>query len=150
MDTASSSVKRKLLISASMIFNLGLLGVFKYYNFFIENFVVLSDRMGLSTNLVLLKIILPVGISFYTFQTMSYTIDIYRKKLKHTSDFIAFAAFVGYFPQLVAGPIERAAHLLPQLGKSEYLTLLTLRMGFDKPYGGSLKRLSLLMLWLLL
>tara|TARA_B110000037_G_scaffold24576_1_gene28382 strand:- start:2256 stop:3674 length:1419 start_codon:yes stop_codon:yes gene_type:complete len=140
MDTASSSVKRKLLISASMIFNLGLLGVFKYYNFFIENFVVLSDRMGLSTNLVLLKIILPVGISFYTFQTMSYTIDIYRKKLKHTSDFIAFAAFVGYFPQLVAGPIERAAHLLPQLGKIRVFNSTNAANGLRQALWGFFKK----------
>jgi alginate O-acetyltransferase complex protein AlgI len=140
MDTASSSVKRKLLISASMIFNLGLLGVFKYYNFFIENFVVLSDRMGLSTNLVLLKIILPVGISFYTFQTMSYTIDIYRKKLKHTSDFIAFAAFVGYFPQLVAGPIERAAHLLPQLGEIRVFNSTNAANGLRQTLWGFFKK----------
>ena len=140
MDTASSSVKRKLLISASMIFNLGLLGVFKYYNFFIENFVVLSDRMGLSTNLVLLKIILPVGISFYTFQTMSYTIDIYRKKLKHTSDFIAFAAFVGYFPQLVAGPIERAAHLLPQLEKIRVFNYTNAANGLRQALWGFFKK----------
>ena len=140
MDTASSSVKRKLLISASMIFNLGLLGVFKYYNFFIENFVVLSDRMGLSTNLVLLKIILPVGISFYTFQTMSYTIDIYRKKLKHTSDFIAFAAFVGYFPQLVAGPIERAAHLLPQLGEIRVFNSTNAANGLRQALWGFFKK----------
>ena len=140
MDTASSSVKRKLLISASMIFNLGLLGVFKYYNFFIENFVVLSDRMGLSTNLVLLKIILPVGISFYTFQTMSYTIDIYRKKLKHTSDFIAFAAFVGYFPQLVAGPTERAAHLLPQLGEIRVFNSTNAANGLRQALWGFFKK----------
>jgi alginate O-acetyltransferase complex protein AlgI len=140
MDTASSSVKRKLLIAISMIFNLGLLGVFKYYNFFIENFVVLSDRMGLSTNLVLLKIILPVGISFYTFQTMSYTIDIYRKKLKHTSDFIAFAAFVGYFPQLVAGPIERAAHLLPQLGEIRVFNSTNAANGLRQALWGFFKK----------
>lgn len=113
---ASGSLsKRKWLLSASMIFNLGLLGVFKYYNFFIDNFALLAQSLGFHTSPTLLSIALPVGISFYTFQTMSYTIDIYRKQLEPTHDFIAFAAFVSYFPQLVAGPIERASNLLPQI-----------------------------------
>ncbi|CAI8154657.1 MAG: Peptidoglycan O-acetyltransferase [Cryomorphaceae bacterium] len=114
---AKSMASRKWLLSASMLFNLGLLGVFKYYNFFIENFAHLAHSLGFHTDPTLLSIALPVGISFYTFQTMSYTIDIYRKQLEPTHDFIAFAAFVGYFPQLVAGPIERASNLLPQITK---------------------------------
>ena len=105
---------RKLLLSASLIFNLGLLGVFKYYNFFIESWVDLWSGLGVQMNVSSLEIILPVGISFYTFQTLSYTIDVYRNKLKPTSNFIQFAAFVSFFPQLVAGPIERATNLLPQ------------------------------------
>lgn len=120
LAAAANALKRKLLLTASMIFNLGLLGVFKYYNFFMENFMEIANSVGLHTNPVLLKIALPVGISFYTFQTMSYTIDIYRKQLEPTKDFIAFAAFVGYFPQLVAGPIERASNLLPQMSKRRY------------------------------
>lgn len=120
LAAATNALKRKLLLTASMIFNLGLLGVFKYYNFFMENFMEIANSVGLNTNPVLLKIALPVGISFYTFQTMSYTIDIYRKQLEPTKDFIAFAAFVGYFPQLVAGPIERASNLLPQMSKRRY------------------------------
>lgn len=114
---AKSMASRNWLLSASMLFNLGLLGVFKYYNFFIENFAHLAHSLGFHTDPTLLSIALPVGISFYTFQTMSYTIDIYRKQLEPTHDFIAFAAFVGYFPQLVAGPIERASNLLPQIAK---------------------------------
>jgi alginate O-acetyltransferase complex protein AlgI len=114
---AKSMASRKWLLSVSMLFNLGLLGVFKYYNFFIENFAHLAHSLGFHTDPTLLSIALPVGISFYTFQTMSYTIDIYRKQLEPTHDFIAFAAFVGYFPQLVAGPIERASNLLPQITK---------------------------------
>lgn len=114
---AKSMASRNWLLSASMLFNLGLLGVFKYYNFFIENFAHLAHSLGFHTDPTLLSIALPVGISFYTFQTMSYTIDIYRKQLEPTHDFIAFAAFVGYFPQLVAGPIERASNLLPQITK---------------------------------
>ncbi|MGB2354510.1 MAG: MBOAT family O-acyltransferase [Schleiferiaceae bacterium] len=120
LAVATNALKRKLLLTASMIFNLGLLGVFKYYNFFMENFMEIAHSVGLHTNPILLKIALPVGISFYTFQTMSYTIDIYRKQLEPTKDFIAFAAFVGYFPQLVAGPIERASNLLPQMSKRRY------------------------------
>lgn len=114
---AKSMASRNWLLSASILFNLGLLGVFKYYNFFIENFAHLAHSLGFHTDPTLLSIALPVGISFYTFQTMSYTIDIYRKQLEPTHDFIAFAAFVGYFPQLVAGPIERASNLLPQIAK---------------------------------
>lgn len=106
--------KRKYLLWVSMFVNLGFLGFFKYYNFFLDNFVTAFSFMGMPINARSLNIVLPVGISFYTFQTMSYTIDVYRKKLEPTRDFISFAAFVSFFPQLVAGPIERATHLLPQ------------------------------------
>lgn len=109
-----NSNKRKLLLFLSIIFNLGLLCYFKYYNFFIENWVNAWESIGIGSNVSSLNIILPVGISFYTFQTMSYTIDIYRNKFKHSTSLINFAAFVAFFPQLVAGPIERASHLLPQ------------------------------------
>jgi D-alanyl-lipoteichoic acid acyltransferase DltB (MBOAT superfamily) len=109
--------KRKLLLWTSIVLNLGLLGFFKYYNFFVENFIVAFSFFGTEINPRLLNIILPVGISFYTFQTLSYTIDVYRNKLAPTNNFIAFAAFVSFFPQLVAGPIERANHLLPQFLK---------------------------------
>ena len=100
-----------------MIINLGFLGVFKYYNFFIENFKSAFLFFGQEINISTLHIILPVGISFYTFQTMSYTIDIYRKEFEPTKDFIAFSAFVSFFPQLAAGPIERATNFLPQFYK---------------------------------
>ena len=106
--------RRKLLLAASLIVNLGFLGVFKYFNFFAESFSSLFTVLGYSFSPYSLQIVLPVGISFYTFQTLSYTIDVYRKKLPATYDFVAFAAFVSFFPQLVAGPIERAANLLPQ------------------------------------
>lgn len=106
--------RRKLLLFTSMAVNLGFLGVFKYYNFFLENFIAAFSFFGLSFNAGSLSIILPVGISFYTFQTMSYTIDVYQRKLQPTNDLIAFSAFVTFFPQLVAGPIERATNLLPQ------------------------------------
>lgn len=105
---------RKWLLYISILINIGLLGFFKYYNFFVENFVEAFSFFGTQIQPNSLDIILPVGISFYTFQTLSYTIDIYTKKLKPTNNFIAFAAFVSFFPQLVAGPIERASNLLPQ------------------------------------
>jgi len=109
--------KRKVLLWTSIIVNLGFLGFFKYYNFFLENFVDAFSLFGMQINANSLNIILPVGISFYTFQTLSYTIDVYRKKLEPTKDFMAFSAFVCFFPQLVAGPIERATNLLPQFYK---------------------------------
>ncbi len=110
--------KRLLLLLISICTNLILLGFFKYYNFFVSNFVGAFSSIGISLNIHTLKIILPVGISFYTFQTLSYTIDVYRKKLEPTKDIIAFFAFVSFFPQLVAGPIERATNLLPQFFKN--------------------------------
>lgn len=106
--------KRKALLWTSIIVNLGFLGFFKYFNFFIDNFISAFSFFGVELEVGLLNIILPVGISFYTFQTLSYSIDVYRKKMQPTNDFFAFSAFVCFFPQLVAGPIERATHLLPQ------------------------------------
>lgn len=107
---------QKKWLWVSVIFNLGLLSYFKYFNFFIDSFIEMFTLFGYNfENSWTLKIILPVGISFYTFQTMSYSLDIYYKKLKPTKDFIAFTAFVSFFPQLVAGPIERASNLLPQI-----------------------------------
>lgn len=105
---------RNILLGLSLFFNLGILGLFKYYNFFLSSFISAFDSFGINFNLTSLNIILPVGISFYTFQTLSYTIDIWKNELKPTYNFINFAAFVAFFPQLVAGPIERASHLLPQ------------------------------------
>jgi len=104
--------RRWLLIS--LLCNLGALAIFKYFNFFIDSFINLINLVGLQANPYTLQIILPVGISFYTFQTLSYSIDIYRGKLEPTKDIVSFFAFVSFFPQLVAGPIERAKDLLPQ------------------------------------
>lgn len=108
---------RKGLLLVSLVFNLGMLAFFKYFNFFIESWVDAWQFFDINMQTSSLKIILPVGISFYTFQTLSYTIDVYRKKIEPTNNFIQFAAFVSFFPQLVAGPIERAAQLLPQFSK---------------------------------
>ena len=104
----------KFILVSNIVLNLTILGIFKYYNFFVESFVEAFATAGVHLQPHTLKIILPVGISFYTFQALSYSIDIYKKKLEPTRDIIAFFAFVSFFPQLVAGPIERATNLLPQ------------------------------------
>jgi D-alanyl-lipoteichoic acid acyltransferase DltB (MBOAT superfamily) len=106
--------RRELLLLTSLFVNLSILGFFKYFNFFIDSFVSAFSFFGIRFEPYHLNVILPVGISFYTFQTMSYSIDIYKKQLSPTRDFIAFSGFVSFFPQLVAGPIERATKLLPQ------------------------------------
>ena len=117
LKTENNPTKRKILLWISIIVNLGFLGFFKYYNFFLDNFITAFSFFGTEIKANSLNIILPVGISFYTFQTMSYTIDVYKRKLEPTQNFIEFAAFVSFFPQLVAGPIERATNLLPQFYK---------------------------------
>lgn len=111
---------RKLLLSCSLFGQLGMLAFFKYFNFFADSAVHVLQFFGLNPDPLTLRIILPVGISFYTFQTLSYGIDVYRKQLEPTSDFISFALYVAFFPQLVAGPIERATHLLPQVIKPRF------------------------------
>lgn len=118
LGKTSKETKRKRLLWISVLFNLGLLGTFKYFNFFIDNWISLWSSLGIEMNRVSINVILPVGISFYTFQTLSYTIDIYKKQLTPTRNFFAFASFVAFFPQLVAGPIERASNLLPQFFKT--------------------------------
>lgn len=112
--------RRKILLTVSIVCNLGLLGFFKYYNFFVANFVEAFSFFGQKLEVSTLKVVLPVGISFYTFQALSYGIDIYRRKLEPTSDPIAYLAFISFFPQLVAGPIERATNLLPQFQRNRH------------------------------
>lgn len=114
LGKTNSQQKRKMLLVTSIIVNIGFLGFFKYFNFFLDNFITVFTFFGSEIRANSLNVILPVGISFYTFQTLSYTIDVYRKKLEPTKDFIAFSAFVSFFPQLVAGPIERATNMLSQ------------------------------------
>ena len=98
---------KKLYLFLSILFNLSLLGFFKYFNFFIDSWAELVSTLGYqSQNTLDIKIVLPIGISFYTFQTMSYSLDIYYKKIKPTKDFISFASFISFFPQLIAGPIN--------------------------------------------
>ncbi len=113
-ETETSKGKKRLLF-ISLFFNLGLLFVFKYYNFFTENIELLASSIGLNYQASVSSLLLPVGISFYTFQTISYTIDVFRGELKPEKHFGKFALYVSFFPQLVAGPIERATNLLPQI-----------------------------------
>lgn len=104
----------KFISISNIVINLSILGVFKYYNFFIDSFITILNLLGIYPDFVTIKIILPVGISFYTFQALSYSIDVYRKKITATNDISAFFAYICFFPQLVSGPIERATNLLPQ------------------------------------
>jgi len=114
LDKTENKKIRKLLLGISLFSNLGILFTFKYFNFFIDSFKILSDSLNLSLPLPVLNVILPVGISFYTFQALSYTIDVYNKKIRAEKHFGIFTLFITFFPQLVAGPIERAKNLLPQ------------------------------------
>jgi alginate O-acetyltransferase complex protein AlgI len=116
VDSSSSRRGTRLWLISSLVINLGLLGYFKYANFFLDSFYQVFGHFGFSDS-GLLKVVLPVGISFYTFQTISYTIDVYRGKLKATRSLVDYLVYVSFFPQLVAGPIERGAHLLPQFLK---------------------------------
>jgi alginate O-acetyltransferase complex protein AlgI len=119
--------RRRLLIVISLVVNLGLLGFFKYFGFFVDSAEAFLAFLGLPLQRNVLEIVLPVGISFYTFQTLSYSIDVYRRKLKATHNFLDLALFVGFFPQLVAGPIVRAADFLPQLQSKKFFANVEVR-----------------------
>jgi D-alanyl-lipoteichoic acid acyltransferase DltB (MBOAT superfamily) len=123
IEHASTPKRRKLFLTISISCNLGILGIFKYYDFFALSLSQLANTFGLQIEPHFLSLVLPVGISFYTFQTMSYTIDIYRGQMRATNQFLDFALYVAFFPQLVAGPIERARRLLPQILEPRRLTL---------------------------
>ena len=135
--------RRKGLLWISILVNLGFLGFFKYYNFFLENFNAAFSFFGTEINARSLTLVLPVGISFYTFQTLSYTIDVYRQKIEPTRDFIAFSAFVSFFPQLVAGPIERATHLLPQFYTSRTFNYTKAVDGMRQILWGLFKKIAI-------
>ena len=126
---AEGQVSRRHWIILSVVVNLGFLGTFKYFDFFVTSFADLLNGLGVSANLPLLNVVLPVGISFYTFQSLSYTIDIYRGNCKPARSLLTFASFVAFFPQLVAGPIERARSLLPQIEGPVALSLAKVRDG---------------------
>ncbi|MBS1737924.1 MAG: MBOAT family protein [Bacteroidetes bacterium] len=119
MQDADNQKRKKFWFWLSIIVNLGFLGVFKYYNFFAESFTEAVSRIGWQVSPLMIKVILPVGISFYTFHGLSYVIDIYKDRIKAERSFVDYAVFVSFFPLLVAGPIERATHLLPQIKKEK-------------------------------
>ena len=121
--------KRKCALYFGIIVSLGLLGIFKYFNFFVDSFVAMGSSLNINLDTPVMRLIPPVGISFYTFQTISYTIDVYRDLQKPTTNFLDFALFVCFFPQLVAGPIERASSLLPQIQKNRKVNLEMVRSG---------------------
>ena len=117
IDRAESPRRRRAALLVSLTFNLGVLGLFKYFNFFADNAVRLMHAVGWQADPVMINVVLPVGISFYTFMTISYVVDVYRRQIPSTGDLLEFAVFVSYFPHLVAGPILRARHLLPQIAR---------------------------------
>lgn len=141
LSSEKSKTSRKVYLWTSILANLGFLAFFKYHNFFLENFIDAFSFFGQVVSVRALSIVLPVGISFYTFQTMSYTIDVYNKKLEPTKDFIAFSAFVCFFPQLVAGPIERASNLLPQFYKKRTVNYTKLVDGCRQILWGLFKKI---------
>ena len=131
---------RKRWLLLSVVFNLGMLGFFKYWNFFIGEVSASLSMMGIDASLPLLHVVLPVGISFYTFQTMSYTVDVYRGNTKPAEDFLDFALYVSFFPQLVAGPIERSSHLLPQITIARHIGNRDFSEGFYHVLTGLFKK----------
>ena len=140
---SKSETKKRWLLTVSLICNLGLLGFFKYYNFFVDSLIGLFESVGYhNASVHTLNIILPVGISFYTFQTLSYTIDIYRGKLEPSKDIVNFLTFVSFFPQLVAGPIERASNLMPQFDKKRRLSYQGARKGMQMILWGLFKKVA--------
>lgn len=141
IEAAKNQRTKKLFLNLSLVFNLTFLGFFKYFNFFIDSFSSLLIFFGFNVNISSLEIILPVGISFYTFQTMSYSIDVYNGKLKACNDFIVFGSYVSFFPQLVAGPIERATHLLPQFVQKRYFTYQNAVEGLRQVLWGLFKKM---------
>lgn len=138
INRSASITRRRAWLMVSLSVNLGMLGFFKYFNFFIDSAAPIVRGLGLEATT--LNIILPVGISFFTFQTLSYTIDVYRGKLSPTKNLLNFALYVAFFPQLVAGPIVRAANLLPQLAKSPIFSRRRFYGGFQQVLRGAIKK----------
>ena len=138
IERASTQRGKKAVMIANIVVNLGILGVYKYYDFFAREF---AQLFGIESDFLLLHLILPVGISFYTFQAISYSIDVYRKQLEPTHDIVAFTAFLSFFPQLVAGPIERATNLLPQFQRKRHFDYATAVDGMRQILWGLFKKI---------
>ena len=143
IEGTTETGKRKFWLGVSLATNLSILGFFKYFNFFTASFSELLHTIGIPANDLTLRVILPVGISFYTFQTLSYTIDVYRGDLKPAKNLIDFAVYVAFFPQLVAGPIERATSFLPQITSRRHLDLSQINAGIFLILWGYFKKLAI-------
>ena len=130
LSQAPTKARQRTWLAVSLAFNLGMLIWFKYAGFLVDQWVSSWAAVGVTMDPVTWKIILPVGISFYTFQTLSYSVDVYRKHIPPCRDFVAFATYVSFFPQLVAGPIERATRLLPQMLQERKLNAISVRVGW--------------------
>jgi alginate O-acetyltransferase complex protein AlgI len=141
LEHSRSDAARRRLLQLSIAVNLGILGSFKYFDFFSASLVDLAGRLGVALHPVTLDLVLPVGISFYTFQSLSYSIDVYRRRIPATRDPLDFALFVAFFPQLVAGPIERARRLLPQLARPRAITAERVHAGLFLATWGFFKKL---------
>ncbi|MBE8727789.1 MBOAT family O-acyltransferase [Flavobacterium hungaricum] len=140
IENSDSDKKRKFWFWLSIIVNLGFLGIFKYYNFFAASFAEMFTSLGFKASPILIEVILPVGISFYTFHGLSYVIDIYYKRIKAEHNFVDYSLFVSYFPLLVAGPIERATHLLPQVKIKREFNAETAKEGVYQIVWGLVKK----------
>lgn len=135
MQEAENQKGKRFWFWLSITINLGFLGIFKYYNFFAQSFAEAISHVGLQVNPWTLQVILPVGISFYTFHGLSYVIDVYKGRIKAETNFVDYAVFVSFFPLLVAGPIERATHLLPQIKKDGLSITHKLLTAYAKYFG---------------
>lgn len=140
---ATQKWNKKLWTSLNIIINIGILIYFKYFNFFSDNFKEILSFFGMTADWVTLDILLPVGISFYTFQAIGYSIDVYKNKIKPTKDYIAFSTFIAFFPQLVAGPIESARNLLPQISKPRQWDYYEAVLGLRQILWGLVKKLAM-------
>ncbi|MBJ7882686.1 MBOAT family protein [Gelidibacter salicanalis] len=143
IEEAQGEKNKYRWLLVSLFSNLGLLGVFKYYNFFASSFSSSMSTLGWEVNDLTLQIILPVGISFYTFQTLSYSIDIYRGHIKPSRNIVAFFTFVSLFPQLVAGPIERASNLIPQIESKRRLNITLIKTGVFQIFIGLFRKVAI-------
>lgn len=143
IEAAATKQKRKIWLFLSIFVNLGFLGIFKYYNFFANSFADALSLIGIKADLGMINIILPVGISFYTFHGLSYVIDIYYNRIKHEKNFINYSLFVSFFPLLVAGPIERATHLLPQIIKEREFNYAKAVNGMQQILWGLFKKIAI-------
>ena len=143
LQASGSPKQRKLLLFFSVAVNLGILGVFKYFNFFIDSAASVLASIGFEPHIPVLRVILPIGISFYTFKTMTYTIDVYRKKMMSTTNFIDYALFTSFFPQILAGPIERASNLLPQISAPRQITQEKVFTGLNLILLGYFKKVAI-------